>query len=100
MRNAAEQGAHIQKRLRHLQQKCRSLGDVRGRGLMIGLELVRNRRTKEPAERQRDDVVQKAFRRGLLLLPCGRNVIRISPPLSITRDEVDQGLGVLEEVLS
>jgi len=100
MRNAAEQGAHIQKRLRHLQQKCRSLGDVRGRGLMIGVELVLNRRTKEPAERQRDDVVQKAFRRGLLLLPCGRNVIRISPPLSITRDEVVQGLAVLEEVLS
>ncbi len=100
MRNAAEQGAHIQKHLRHLQQKCRSLGDVRGRGLMIGVELVRNRRTKEPAERQRDDVVQDAFRRGLLLLPCGRNVIRISPPLSITREEVDQGLGVLEEVLS
>src|SRR5438132_329982 len=76
------------------------LGDVRGRGLMIGVELVRNRRTKEPAERERDHVVQQAFRRGLLLLPCGRNVIRISPPLSITCDEVDQGLAVLEEVLS
>jgi len=100
MRNAAEQGAHIQKRLRQLQQRCRLLGDVRGRGLMIGVELVRNRRTKEPAERERDHVVQQAFRRGLLLLPCGRNVIRISPPLSITRDEVDQGLAVLEEVLS
>jgi len=99
MRNAAEQGAHIQKRLRQLQQKCRSIADVRGRGLMIGVELVRNRRTKEPAERERDHVVQQAFRRGLLLLPCGRNVIRISPPLSITRDEVDQGLAVLEEVL-
>ena len=100
MRNAAEQGAHIQKRLRRLQQQCRSMGDVRGRGLMIGVELVRNRRTKEPAERQRDHVVQETFRRGLLLLPCGRNVIRISPPLSITREEVDQGLAVLEEVLS
>jgi 4-aminobutyrate aminotransferase len=100
MRNAAEQGAHIQKRLRQMQRRCRSMGDVRGRGLMIGVELVRNRRTKEPAERQRDHVVQETFRRGLLLLPCGRNVIRISPPLSITREEVDQGLAVLEEVVS
>lgn len=100
MRNAAEQGAHIQKRLRQMQQRCRSMGDVRGRGLMIGVELVRNRRTKEPAERQRDHVVQETFRRGLLLLPCGRNVIRISPPLSISREEVEQGLAVLEEVVS
>src|SRR5207247_6585556 len=94
MRNATEQGAHIQKRLRQLQQKCRSLGDVRGRGLMMGVELVRNRRTKEPAERERDHVVQQAFRRGLLLLPCGRKVIRISPPLSLTREEVSRVMAV------
>jgi 4-aminobutyrate aminotransferase len=100
MRNATEQGAYVQKRLRQLQQSCRSLGDVRGRGLMIGVELVRDRRTKEPDERARDRVVKEAFRRGLLLLPCGRNAIRISPPLSITREEVDQGLAILEKVLS
>jgi len=99
LRNAAEQGAYIQERLRRLQRRYRMIGDIRGRGLMIGVELVRNQRTKERAEAERDAVVLKAFQRGLLLLPCGRNAFRISPPLSITRHEVDEGLAVLEEVL-
>ena len=99
MRHATEQGTYIQARLRRLQRRCRVLGDVRGRGLMIGIEFVRNQRTKERAEAERDRIVQEAFRRGLLLLPCGRNSIRVSPPLTISRDEVDQGLAVLEEVL-
>ena len=99
MRNAAEEGAYIQGRLRRLQRRHRMIGDVRGRGLMIGVELVRDRRTKERAVAERDAVVLKAFERGLLLLPCGRNSFRISPPLSISRHEVDEGLAVLEEVL-
>jgi 4-aminobutyrate aminotransferase len=99
MRNAAEQGLYIQKRLRRLQRRHRLIGDVRGRGLMIGVELVRNQRTKERAEAEREAVVQTAFRRGLLLLPSGRSAIRISPPLSISRHEVNQGLDILEEVL-
>jgi 4-aminobutyrate aminotransferase len=99
LRNAADQGAYIQERLRSLQRRHRMIGDVRGRGLMIGVELVRNQRTKERAEAERDAVVLKAFQRGLLLLPCGRNSFRISPPLSITRHEVDEGLAVLEAVL-
>jgi 4-aminobutyrate aminotransferase len=100
MRNAAEQGAYIQDRLRRLQRGNRLIGDVRGRGLMIGVELVRDPETKERAETERDRVVQEAFRRGLLLLPCGRNSIRISPPLNISRNEVDEGLAVLEKVLA
>lgn len=99
LRNAAEQGAYIQERLKRLQSRRRRIGDVRGRGLFIGVELVRDQRTKERAEGERDRVVQEAFRQGLLLLPCGRNAIRISPPLTISRSEVEQGLGVLEEVL-
>jgi len=98
--NATEQGAYLRERLRRLQRRHRMIGDVRGRGLMIGVELVRNRRTKERAEVERDAVVSKAFRRGLLLLPCGRNTVRISPPLSIARHEVDEGLAILEEALS
>lgn len=100
MRNAAEQGAYIQERLRRLQKRCPLIGDVRGRGLMIGVELVRNRQTRERGEAERDEIIQEAFQRGLLLLPCGRNTLRISPPLSITRHEVDQGLAVLEEVMA
>lgn len=99
MRNAVEQGAYIQQRLRRLQRRHRVIGDVRGRGLMIGVELVRNRRTKERAVAERDAVVQQAFQRGLLLLPCGRNAFRISPPLSISRHDVDEGLAILDEVL-
>jgi len=99
MRNAAEQGAYLQQRLRRLRGRRRLIGDVRGRGLLIGVELVRDQRTKEWAEGERDRVLQEAFRHGLLLLPCGRNAIRISPPLTISRSEVEQGLGVLEEVL-
>ena len=100
MRNAAEQGAYIQQRLRGIQRRFPGIGDIRGRGLMIGIEFVRDQQTKKRAESERDHVVQDAFRRGLLLLPCGRNSIRISPPLNITRDEIDEGLKVLEGVLS
>ena len=82
-----------------MQQRSPWIGDIRGRGLMVGIELVRNQHTKERAEAERDDIVREAFTRGLLLLPCGRNSIRISPPLNITRDEIDEGLKVLEGVL-
>jgi 4-aminobutyrate aminotransferase len=100
MRNATEQGAYVQQRLRGIQRRTRWIGEVRGRGLMIGMELVRNQQTKERADAERDRIVQEAFRRGLLLLPCGRNTIRISPPLNISREEIDEGLKVLEEVLT
>jgi len=100
MRNATEQGAYVQQRLRGIQRRTRLIGEVRGRGLMIGMELVRNQQTKERADVERDRIVQEAFRRGLLLLPCGRNTIRISPPLNISREEIDEGLKVLEEVLT
>jgi 4-aminobutyrate aminotransferase len=99
LRNAQEQGAYLMDRLRALQRRCRLIGDVRGRGLMIGIELVRDRATKERANTERDRVVQAAFRRGLLLLPSGPNTIRLSPPLTISRAEIDEGLAILEEVL-
>lgn len=100
MRNATEQGGYIQQKLRAMQHRCPWIGEIRGRGLMIGIELVRNQHTKERAEAERDDIVRDAFTRGLLLLSCGRNSIRISPPLNITRDEIDEGLNVLEGVLT
>lgn len=99
MDNAVQQGMYIQQQLRSLQKRVPLMGDIRGRGLMIGVELVRNRRTKEEASSERDHVIQSAFRRGLLLLPCGRNSFRISPPLNISRDDADQGLKVLADVL-
>ncbi len=69
-----------------------SVGDVRGIGLMIGVEFVKDRKTKVPAETLCNRLVELAFERGLILLSCGKSVIRIAPPLSVTRLEVDEGL--------
>ena len=81
-------------------EKHRIIGDVRGRGLMIGLELVRDRETKERATTERDAVVRDAFRRGLLLLGAGPNAIRISPPLVLTRAQADTALSILDQALA
>ena len=85
MKNAADVGAFMIDRLRELQQKHQIIGDVRGRGLMIGIELVRDRVTKERATTERDKVVDACFKRGLLVLGAGKNAIRISPPLVLTK---------------
>jgi 4-aminobutyrate aminotransferase len=76
------------------------IGDVRGRGLMVGVELVRDRQTKERAGRERDAVVLAAFARGLLLLGAGANAIRFSPPLVLTREEADIAIRLFDEALT
>ena len=88
------------KKLRDLQKQNPLIGEVRGLGLMIGIELVRNQATKEKAPAARDRVVQLAFERGLLVLGAGDNTIRLSPPLVITRDQSDFALDVLEKCLT
>ena len=75
-------------------------GDVRGRGLMIGVELVRDRKTKERAVDERNAVVQAMFRRGVLILGAGRNALRFAPPLILSRDQADQVLRVFDEALT
>jgi 4-aminobutyrate aminotransferase len=75
------------------------VGDVRGRGLMIGIELVRDQATKERAPELRDRLEQMAFERGLLILGCGQNSIRLCPPLIITRDQADFAMDTLEQCL-
>jgi 4-aminobutyrate aminotransferase len=77
-----------------------AIGEVRGRGLMIGIEFVTDRRTKERAGALRNHIVQRAFEMGLLLIPCGTNTIRMTPPLNITRPLVDEGLEIFEAVLT
>ena len=77
-----------------------SIGAVRGMGLMIGIEFVMDRESREPAEKMRDAVVDKAFELGLLTLGCGTSTIRISPPLCITREEIDEGLTILDEAIT
>jgi 4-aminobutyrate aminotransferase len=81
-------------------EKHSIIGDVRGRGLMIGLELVRDRQTKERATRERDTVVRRCFERGLLVLGAGQNAIRLSPPLVLTRQQADTALEILGQALA
>ena len=99
MANAAAVGAHLTDGLRGLQDKHRLIGDVRGKGLMIGIELVRDRGTKERASRERDRLVEECFTRGMLVLGAGRNALRLSPPLILTKDEADIAVRIIDESL-
>jgi 4-aminobutyrate aminotransferase len=100
MANAADVGAHLIASLKGLADRHPLVGDVRGRGLMVGVELVRDRQTKERASEERDAVVTAAFKRGLLILGAGKNAIRFSPPLVLTRDQADEAIRIFDEVLS
>lgn len=100
MKNAADVGAFLLAELAELARRHRMIGDVRGRGLMIGIELVRDRTTKEHAAAERDALVMAAFRRGLLLLSAGASTIRLSPPLLITRDQARTAVGILDDALA
>jgi 4-aminobutyrate aminotransferase len=98
--NAADVGAHLIAGLKALADAHPLIGDVRGRGLMVGVELVRDRQTKERATDERDAVVTAAFHRGLLVLGAGKNAIRFSPPLVLTRDEADTAIRIFDEALT
>jgi 4-aminobutyrate aminotransferase len=100
VRNAEVVGAHLIAGARELMNKHRLIGDVRGRGLMIGIELVRDRETKERATTERDRAVKECFKRGLLVLGAGRNAIRLSPPLVLTTQQADTALEILDEALT
>lgn len=100
MRNAEVVGGHLMAGVRALMDRHRIVGDVRGRGLMIGLELVRDRQTKERATTERDALVKACFTRGLLVLGAGRNAIRLSPPLVLTTQQADTALEILDEALT
>jgi len=97
---AADTGEYITDALTEMAARHESMGDVRGRGLMIGIEFVKNRQTKERANGLRDKTIQKAFEAGLLLLPCGSSAIRMTPPLNIKQSLVDEGLSLFEMVLT
>lgn len=99
VRNAETVGAHMLAGVKGLMEKHAIIGDVRGRGLMIGLELVRDRQTKERATTERDRVVQECFARGLLVLGAGQNAIRLSPPLVLTTAQADTAIWILDQAL-
>ena len=97
--NAKEVGDHILRRVGSWPTKHRLVGEVRGYGLMIGMELVCDKENKQPAPAERDRVIQLAFERGILFLGCGPNTIRIAPPLITTKEQADVAMDVLEECL-
>jgi 4-aminobutyrate aminotransferase len=97
--NAAKVGAHMLNRMRDWPERFRFVGDVRGLGLMLGFELVRDKQSKERAPEIRNQLEEMAFERGLLILGCGQNSIRLCPPLVIDRDQADFAVDTLEQCL-
>ena len=100
IRNAEVVGAYLLAGTKALMDRHPIIGEVRGRGLMIGIELVRDRTTKERATTERDRVVRECFTRGLLVLGAGPNAIRLSPPLVLTKEQADTAVRLLDESLS
>lgn len=99
MANAKIQGERLMMGLRELQDSNECIGDVRGKGLMVGVELVKDRETKERATKWRDELIKKAFEKGLLLLGCGDNTIRFCPALMVKKEEVDVCLSIFGEAV-
>ena len=100
MANAAEVGEYALDALAEIAERHPSIGDVRGKGLMIGIDFVKDKESREINGVLRDRVSDLAFERGLITLGCGESVIRVSPPLNITKSEIDEGLMVLEESIT
>jgi 4-aminobutyrate aminotransferase len=99
MANAAVQGTHLMQGLRTLQNSYECMGDVRGKGLMVGVEIVKDRKTKERATKWRDEIIRGAFEKGLLLLGCGENSIRFCPGLTVSAKEIDTALSIWHDVV-
>ena len=100
LENATEVGNYMMKRMADWPSKHQLVGDVRGGGLMIGVELVKDKKTKEFASAERDRVVELAFDRGVLFLGCGPSTVRISPGLVVSQDEAEAAVEALEESIS
>ena len=98
--NAAEIGGYFMHGLEELATRYPVIGQVRGRGLMIGMELVKDRKDKEPAKSICDALVRKAFQNGLLLLSCGASTVRFMPPLMVDRATIDEAMGIIETSLA
>ena len=99
MANAMQIGKFALGRLKEIQSRHASIGQVRGMGLMIGVEFVQNQETRQPDAELRDRIIHIAFQNGMLVLGCGKSTIRIAPPLCINQAEIDQGLVIFEEII-
>jgi 4-aminobutyrate aminotransferase len=99
MKNAEVVGNHIMGRIADWPRKLDLVGDVRGLGLMIGIEIVTDKKLRTPGAAERDRIVELAFERGVLFLGCGPNTIRLAPPLIVSKEQADIALDVLEECI-
>ena len=97
-KNAEKMGNYMKKRFKELAEKYPVIGDIRGLGLMIGIELVKDEK-KTPAKEIRNKLIQRAFKNGLLLLGAGPNNVRLAPPLVITEQQIDMGMEIFEKSL-
>jgi 4-aminobutyrate aminotransferase len=99
LENSRIQGDHLKQRLKELQAKHEEIGDVRGLGLMVATEFVVGASDRTPNVKLKDRVIEESYRRGLVLLPCGKSSIRYIPPLVIRREEVDEGVEILDAAI-
>ena len=100
LENATRMGRVAMKRLLEMKDKHEIIGDVRGLGLFIGVEIVKDKKTKERGEEEAHHILEECFHSGLLVISAGRNTLRVIPPLNITREELDEGLEILEEAVA
>jgi 4-aminobutyrate aminotransferase len=100
MSNSTDVGEYTLDALQKIKTRHPSIGEVRGMGLMIGIEFVKAHETREPDDELRDRIIHQAFQGGLLVLGCGKSTIRIAPPLNISRTEMAEGLGIFEEAIA
>ena len=100
VQNSAETGAYLKQMLEALSQKHDCIGEVRGLGMMVGVEFVESRETMKPAAELRDRIENACFERGLILLGAGQNTIRWSPPLILTRENVDVAVEIFDEAIA
>ncbi len=98
-RGIRSRGRTIMERLEDMKNRYEIIGDIRGLGMMIGIEFVRDRKTKEFARSERDEIITECFKAGLILLPAGESTIRIIPPLTIATDNLNKGLDMLERAV-
>jgi 4-aminobutyrate aminotransferase len=99
VKNADDVGRYFRRRLRELMERHAFIGEVRGKGMMIGMELVKDRESKAPAKELCNAVVTRAFHNGLLLLSCGVSTVRFMPPLLATREHADEAVALVEASL-
>lgn len=99
LENASRQGAYILKRLGELKERCKIVGDIRGKGLMMGIELVEEKESKKPAVQKASKVIKRAWKRGVVVITCGVSTIRIAPPLTINEELLAKALDIVEDTI-